>query len=338
MSIELNGKQVDFANKQTVLEFLDEAGVYLPRLCAFPGLKNDADCNMCVAEINGRLELACKIEVTDGMIVNTEAKSAVDARKKAFGKILSHHPHICLVCDQKEGCDRLTCTYAIPVQERCCNLFEVCEIRKLTDYIGIDKSTSKFTNPGYEIIRNRLFFYNPNLCVGCERCVRICEAIPKANVWLMKDAGDRRIASIKAENFKDSGCVFCGACVLVCPAGAINVNEGKASATWIKRAEEKLSLKKQSLPPVKSLELTAGNVENIPEGSGVYILYNQTGEIIKIKGEMNLKDALKDEIGNAERFSYEMSELYSSRENEMLSGFMKRYGRMPGGDDMDELF
>ena len=338
MKIEVNGKQLDFTGKQTVLELLDREKIYLPRLCTFPGLQSAGNCNMCVVGINGKLELACKIEILEGMNIDTKTEAAVRARKQAFGKIMSYHPHICLVCDQKEGCDRLTCTYGIPVEERCCNLFETCEIRKLTDHIGLDKSTANFSNPGHKIIANKLFFYNPNLCVGCERCVRICETVPKADVWLMRDSDGRKIASIRAEDFKSSGCVFCGACVLVCPAGAININESKSSLAWIRRSEEKLNLPKQILPPINSLKLVRSNVDTVPDGSGVYILYDNSGEIIKIKGEMNLKDSLVGEIGNADRFSYERAELYSTRENELLSGYMKRYGRMPGSDEMDDLF
>lgn len=337
MQIKVNGKSLTVEEKQTVLELLDKEKFYLPRLCSF-NLQTAGNCNMCIADINGKLELSCKIGVEDKMSINTETEAAIKARKKAFAKIMSHHPHICLVCDQKEGCDRLTCTYGIPVEERCCNLFEVCEIRKLTDHIGLDQSTAKFSNHHYETIENKLFFYNPNLCVGCERCVMICDTVPKAYVWQMNNVAERKIAAIKADDFVSSGCVFCGACVLVCPAGAININDGSVPIAWMKRSEKKLNLPKLILPPVNSWELIHSNLDGLPDGSGVYILYDESGEIIKIKGEMNMKDALAGEIENAAAFSYELAEFYTSRENELLSGYMKKYGKMPGADEMDDLF
>ena len=338
MHIQVNGKSLSVEGKQTVLELLDKEKFYLPRLCAFPGLQTEGSCNMCIAEINGKLELSCKIGIADGMSINTETAAAIKTRKRTFAEIMSYHPHICLVCDQREGCDRLTCTYGIPVEERCCNLFEICEIRKLTDHIGLDVSTAKFSNHHYKTIKNKLFFYNPNLCVGCVRCVEVCDDIPKAYVWQMSDTDGRSIASIKTDDFVSSGCVFCGACVLVCPAGAININGNKQSSAWIKRSEKKLNLRKQTLPPVNSYKLDRETVAAIVDDSGVYILYDDKGDIIKIKGVENLKESLFEEIENAAAFSYELAQLYTSRESELLSGYMKKHGKMPGSDEMDDLF
>jgi hypothetical protein len=103
----------------------------------------------------------------------------------------------------------------------------------------------------------------------------------------------------------------------------------------------RLLISEVSLPPEKWLLLTAENVAKVPEGEGVYILLDEEGKTLKIKGTPNLKSEIEAELdSSAKFFEFEEDKMYSKRESELLQQHLQKYGEMPGGgdDDLDDLF
>ena len=59
-------------------------------------------------------------------------------------------------------------------------------------------------------------------CIGCRRCVHVCDEIPGRSVWQVAGPRDApRIACDGPGLLRASSCVACGACVDVCPTAAI---------------------------------------------------------------------------------------------------------------------
>jgi ferredoxin len=103
----------------------------------------------------------------------------------------------------------------------------------------------------------------------------------------------------------------------------------------------RLCISEVSLPPEKWLALTEENVASVPEGEGVYILMDESGKPLKIKGTQNLRSDLQTELDSAAKFfEFEEDKMYSKRESELLQQHLQKYGEMPSGgeDDLDDLF
>jgi ferredoxin len=120
--------------------------------------------------------------------------------------------------------------------------------------------------------------------------------------------------------------VFCGACVAVCPSGALN----EKGLPWKKKAELKFA--SVILPPEDDLALTEENVNKVPEISGVYQLFDEKQEVIYIRGADNIRKDLAEKWKSVERarfFRYEEHGMYTMRENEMVERFFKKFGKLP---------
>jgi hypothetical protein len=109
---------------------------------------------------------------------------------------------------------------------------------------------------------------------------------------------------------------------------------------WKKKAELKLA--KIILPPEKMQELTEDNLAQVPQTSGVFMLYNEAKEAIYICGTATIQNDLKAKyvtVDNAKYFSFEEYGMYSMRENELLQKFIKKYGRLPEvNDEIADLY
>ena len=96
-------------------------------------------------------------------------------------------------------------------------------------------------------------------------------------------------------------------------------------------------------PPEKWLAFNAENVSAVPDVAGAYQLLDEEKKVFVIKGVMNLRQDLEEQLETNEKaryFIYEEDEMYTKRESEWLQQYLQQYGELPGGgmDELDDLF
>jgi ferredoxin len=353
ITISIDNRAVHTREGTSILKAADLAGIYIPRLCYHPelptGPKTKADarmyrcgesitssgsdgttyqgCNLCVVEIEGKgCSLSCTTVAEEGMIVHSDTAKIRELRKENLARAISQHPHACILCSENEGCDRDACSQGVGKESRCCSKFDDCEFRKVCEYVTIKNDVSQYIFKDVPITDTPFFTMNPNLCIGCTRCVRACEMTQGKRVigFLYRDK--EFVLGTTGASHKESGCVFCGACVAVCPTGAL-MDKG---LHWKKKAE--LNFASNMAPPENELACTEENLEKVPELDGVYQLIDGQHEIVYIHGAANMRQDLKEKLPSVEKarfFRFEAHGMYTMRENEMLERFLKKYGKLP---------
>jgi len=256
VNLFINGTKFQAVKGSFLLEVARKNDIYIPSLCYHPDLtpsrkvkaintiyrggepivgdapeKEFEGCNLCLVEVEGQLEFvpACDTLITNGMKVYTDTERVREARRERLMLILEKHPHACLICAQKEGCTREPCPTNVPVAERCCPKLGNCELEKVAEYIGIREDTPRYVPKNLPVIKDEpLFARDYNICIGCTRCVRVCQDLRgvKALGFVYKK-GEVFVGTV-SPTLKDSACKFCGACVEVCPTGALTDEEIKA--------------------------------------------------------------------------------------------------------------
>ena len=80
------------------------------------------------------------------------------------------------------------------------------------------------------------------------------------------------------------------------------------------------------------MKFDAENAAKVPECEGVFQLLDDKKEIIYIKGALNLRSELMEQVSantEAKFFLYEEAKMFTMRESELLQQFMKKHGKMP---------
>ncbi len=228
-------------------------GTYIPTLCHHPDLRPFGDlccssrifrgerayenqpaaedelhrlegCGLCVVGVEGLPEpvRACQTRVSAGMSIQTKGEALEELRRTNLMGILARHPHACLICAQREGCSLEDCSSNVPREERCCSQFHNCELRKVTEHVGVKEETPRYRAGGLAALNDEpLFARDFELCIDCGRCVRICNQVRGVDALGVVHQDGRLIVGSVAPTLIESGCKFCGACVEVCPTGCL---------------------------------------------------------------------------------------------------------------------
>ena len=216
----IDGREVKARKGETVLEAAHSAGIYIPALCAHPDLAPFGACRLCIVEIEGMpgFPTSCTAAVEEGMVVRTKTPKLQNLRRNTLELILSEHPYFCLTCPE--------------------NLH--CELQRVAYYIGLDKVSLPYIYkelPVHE--EDPLIIRDYNLCILCGRCIRACQEVRGAGAIAFTLRGSRTmVGTAFGHSLKDSGCKFCGACIEVCPTGALRDKDGR----WESEAEKEAIL------------------------------------------------------------------------------------------------
>jgi len=228
IEIEIDHRAVECPEGVSVLRAAELNGIYIPSLCFHKDLTPFGGCRLCMVEIEGMrgYPLACSTAVQEGMKVLSETTALREIRKEILELILSEHPSSCLVCTEKDECRDNQYTIrksGVSTGCRSCPNDGECELQSLVEKLGVTEIRYPIYYRGYEPEHDDPFFDRDyNTCILCGRCVRMCQEVRGASVLAFTYRGPKaQIGPAFGRNHVEAGCEFCGACVSVCPTGAL---------------------------------------------------------------------------------------------------------------------
>ncbi len=200
ITLTIDGKKVTAPAGTLLIEVCRSVGIEVPSFCYYPGLSLQAACRMCVVEIEKipKLQTACTVPVTEGMVVVTANEKVTQARKATLELLLGNHPLDCPVCDAGGECELQDMTFK----------YGAAESRYMEG--KLHKEEQQWSPV--------VFFDRPR-CILCYRCVRVCGE--GMDVWAL-GVQNRGVHSVIAPNQGDHlDCEECGMCIDICPVGAL---------------------------------------------------------------------------------------------------------------------
>ncbi|NLT28604.1 MAG: FAD-dependent oxidoreductase, partial [Dehalococcoidales bacterium] len=208
ITLNINGKDVKTEAGKTVLEAALDNDIYIPTLCYHPDLSPFGACRLCIVQIEGirGLPTSCTTTAKEGMVVKTDTPEIRQVRKIAMELILAAHPDDCLVCSQNLS----------------------CELQAVAQYIGVEQKRLKNSINEKPInTSNPLFNHDMSKCILCGRCVRACYELGGVGILSFINRGkETYVGTAFDKSLAEADCRFCGACIEVCPTGALTDKDG----------------------------------------------------------------------------------------------------------------
>jgi bidirectional [NiFe] hydrogenase diaphorase subunit len=189
----------------TILHAAQAAGIAIPTLCHLDGLSDVASCRLCMVAIEGsaRLQPACATAIAEGMVVQTDTPDLHAYRRSIVELLFAAGNHVCAVCVANGH----------------------CELQDAAVAVGMDHVAVDYRFPQCEVdLSHPHFGFDPNRCILCTRCLRVCGEVEGAHTWHLAGRG----AESQIIPDGDLGtwgtsptCTSCGKCMVACPTGAL---------------------------------------------------------------------------------------------------------------------
>ena len=200
VNLTIDGRAVQAAPGTLLINAAKHVGIEIPAFCYYDGLALQAACRMCLVEVEKtpKLQVGCTLPVAEGMIVHTDSAQVRSARKGTLEFLLTNHPLDCPVCDKGGECELQDMVFR----------YGAGESRIVEQKVHVDE---KQWSP--------VVFFDAPRCILCYRCVRICDEGMGVGALGIGNRGV--IAEIIPNGSDHLECDECGACIDICPVGAL---------------------------------------------------------------------------------------------------------------------
>ncbi len=204
-NITMNDRLLAGRSGQTILDVALANGIEIPNLCHDSRLKPTGSCRLCLVDVQGQRApvTACSFQVQDGMVVETDTPDLRSLRKTVLRLLFYEHRGSCTTCDDNGEC-RLQ-QYAYDYQLN-------------TDVLDRPPLPSV---PNYTS-GNEAIDYDPNKCIRCGRCIRICEEVQMDSALTFRERANQvEVSTAFGMPLNESTCELCGQCISTCPTGSL---------------------------------------------------------------------------------------------------------------------
>ena len=242
----IDGRTVEFTDEPNVLAVIRKAGIDIPTLCYHSELSVYGACRLCTVENErGKTFASCSEPPRDGMIVYTNTPRLMKYRKLILELLLAAHCRDCTTCIKSGECQLQALAHRMGV--------ETIRFENTKEQHPLD-----FSSPS--IVRD------PNKCILCGDCVRMCDNVQSVNAIDFAYRGTRALVT-PAFNKKiaETDCVNCGQCRVVCPTGAISIHTN-TDTIWDLLADKNTKVVAQIAPAVR---VAVGDQFGLPKGENV---------------------------------------------------------------------
>ena len=201
--VTVNGVEI-LANKgELLIDAAERHGVYIPRFCYHPRMKPVGMCRMCLVEVDtGRgpgLQPSCMLNVSDGMVVDTESDVTKKAQDGILEFLLINHPLDCPVCDKGGEC---------PLQDQTM-AYGPGESRFVEEKRHFEKPI-----PISDVV-----YLDRERCILCDRCTRFAKEVAGDPLIHFQARGNEtEVNTFPGDPFSS---YFSGNTVQICPVGAL---------------------------------------------------------------------------------------------------------------------
>lgn len=260
-TITIDGRKVEFTDEKNVLSIIRKAGIDIPTLCYHSELSTFGACRLCTVEDDrGRTFASCSEEPRDGMVIYTNTGKLKKYRKMIIELLLAAHCRDCTTCVKSGNCNLQTLAHR----------FGVTDVR-FDNYK--ERRPLDLSSPS--IVRD------PNKCILCGNCVRVCEELQGVGVLGFTERGaDAMVMTAFDRPIATTECVNCGQCRVFCPTGAISIKSDK-DAVWDALADPDVRVVAQVAPAVR---VAVGDAFGLPKGKSVM------GKIVNVLHRMGFDE------------------------------------------------
>ena len=202
MKFRIDGVEIEGRADQTIMEAADEAGIYIPRLCAMKGLTPHGSCRVCTVMVNGRPQAACTQPIANSIAVENDTPELKALRSDIVEMLFVEGNHFCMFCEKSGNCELQGMAYRLGVAAP--------KYPYMFQKHDVDAS-----HPDVLIDRNR--------CILCGRCVRSSKELDGKNVFQFVGRGGHTRVAVNATELSGTDMAVSDKAAQSCPVGAIIV-------------------------------------------------------------------------------------------------------------------